>query len=91
MRACPSLTGSGYSPEISMELILHGERFDVASLGSQDIVVRDARRVPAGQGTLRLVVDRKPTIFHVNLMHGINPSLREQTYQLLDTVEEAAA
>jgi hypothetical protein len=74
-----------------MELTVHGERFDVASLGSQDIVVRDARRVPAGQGTLRLVVARKTTIFHINLLHGIDPSLREQTYQLLGTVEEAAA
>lgn len=74
-----------------MTLFLHGERFDVASLGPNDIVVRSARPMPAGEGTIRLTIDGELTVFHVKLADGIDPVRRAQSYQLIDTIEEAAA
>jgi hypothetical protein len=74
-----------------MELAMGAERFRVASVDSEGIVIRAARRFPAGRGTLRLVVDRRVTTYHVYLPDGIDPERTDQSYQLLEAVEEAAA
>jgi hypothetical protein len=84
-------SGVAYSPDISIELALDGERFSIASVGPANMVVRAARRVPAGRGTLRILVDRKPTTHHVYLPDGIDPARRRQAYHLLEATEEAAA
>ena len=83
--------GSDYSPDISIELLIHGERFSVASLGPGFMIVRQSRPVPPGPGTVTLTVNKRVTIFHITLSAGIDPSQRRQSYQLLSTVEEAAA
>jgi hypothetical protein len=91
MSDSPISSGAGYSPDISMELTLDGERFRVASIGPDEVVVRGVRRVPPGRGTLRLVVDRKATMFHIYLPDGLDPDRVRHAYRLLDAVEEAAA
>ena len=76
---------AAYSPDLSAELTLHGERFAVAALGPDDVVVRSPRPVPAGRGTVRMVVDGQPTVYHVDLWLGIDPARREQAYRLIAT------
>ena len=74
-----------YSPDLSAELSLHGERFAVAALGPAGVVVRSPRAVAAGCGTIHMVVDGQPTVYHVDLFDGIDPSRREQAYRLIET------
>jgi hypothetical protein len=82
---------TGYSPNVSMELTIHGERFNVASLGPSKFIVRNPRLVKPGAGTLRLLVDTRVTIYHMELIDGIDPKRGSQPYRLLSTIEEAAA
>ena len=81
---------TAYSPDLSAELMLHGERFAVAALGPEDVVVRSPRVVAAGHGTVRMVVDGQPTIYEVDLWLGIDPTRREQAYRLIATDANAA-
>ncbi len=83
--------GSGCSPEISAELLLHGQRIAVASIGPDAIVVWGVQRVERGQGTIRLDMDGRITLYHVDLVNGIDPDRDRQTFLLLRTTEEAAA
>lgn len=82
---------AGYSPDISIELFLHNERFDIASLGPSAIVVRSPRAAGPGQGTIRLVVADRVTLLKVDMVHGINPAQREQSYLQLGALKEAVA
>jgi hypothetical protein len=82
---------AGYSPSITMELLLHGGRFNVASMGAGQLSLRDARRSDPGRGTVRVVIDGCTTLFHVDLPNGINPDSAAQDFLLIETVREAAA
>jgi hypothetical protein len=81
----------GYSPNISIELFLHNERFDIASIGPSAVVVRSPRLTNPGQGTIRLVVADRVTLLKVDMVHGVNPKQREQSYIKLGALKEAVA
>jgi hypothetical protein len=82
---------SGYSPPITIQLQLNGERFNVASVGSRQAILRDARVMPAGIGTVRIDVDGDVTEYQVNLFNGIDPQQVEQPFVLLGVKSEVAA
>ena len=91
MDALPTSSAAGYSPSISAELTLHGERFKVAALGPDGVVLRSARPCDPGTGVIRVDVDGRVTLYHFDFTHGIDPARREQPVTLLRTIEEAAA
>jgi hypothetical protein len=82
---------TGYSPDISAELLIHGRRFNLASLGPDRIIVRTSEKVEPGRGTIRLRVDQRFTLFHIDLPQGIDPAKTHQPYLLRETIEQAAA
>jgi len=82
---------SSYSPDISMELLVHGERMNVAAMGPSNIVVRSARTAPPGPGTICLKVNGRITVYHIELPQGIDPTRQHQPVRLVRTVEDAAA
>jgi hypothetical protein len=82
---------AGYSPDISMELELHGERFNVAASGSKTLRLRNARPMPPGLGTLRMTVNGNVTLTPVELYQGVDPNLKEQAYKQVEQAEGAAA
>ena len=91
MSTRPPQPDTAYSPDLSAELTLHGERFAVAALGPDELVVRSARPVTAGHGTVRMVIDGQPTVYHVDLWLGIDPDRREQAYRMIGTDVNATA
>jgi hypothetical protein len=86
-------TQAGYSPDISAELLIHGERLNVAAFGPRGFVLRSAKFLPPGEGTIRMQVDGRQTIYRVQFPEGIDPSRNRQPYRLNKTSEseEAAA
>lgn len=82
---------NGYSPDLSIELLLGDDRFNVASLGPNEMALRGARPMPAGRGTLRITLDGKVMSHEVHLSDGIDPDRDLQTYQVVDAKREAAA
>jgi hypothetical protein len=82
---------SGYSPPIAIELIIHGQRFDVASVGPDRAILRDARALNAGLGIIRLTVDAHVTVYQVDLTQGIDPARTEQPFMLIGVESEVAA
>jgi hypothetical protein len=82
---------AGYSPDISMELELHGERFNVAATGSATLRLRNPRTMPPGRGTLRMTVNGNVTTTHVELIEGINPDQKVHAYKRVEQSEGAAA
>jgi hypothetical protein len=90
MNALQSPGENSYSPPLQMELTLHGQRLQVASLGNGRLSVRDARPIPAGQGTVCVLIDGEPTVFSVDLFNGIDPQRSDQQFQMLGALQEAA-
>jgi hypothetical protein len=84
-------SGNGYSPDVAIELILHDERFDVASVGHDGVVVRNGRPMQSGEGIILMRVGEQATSFRVRLDSGIIPERREQPLQVLNAVAESAA
>lgn len=81
----------GFSPDISATLLIHGERFRVGSLGPNEIMLQDARRTAPGRGEVRLLVDKRLTVYRVELTEGIDPSRPVQPLVRLGLGEEAVA
>ncbi len=82
---------SEYSPLITIELIVRGQQFNVASLGPDNVILRSARSLQPGTGIIRLMIDGHLTTYHVNLPQGIDPQRNEQPFVLIDATREAAA
>jgi hypothetical protein len=74
----PSRTG--YSPAISAQLQTDGQKFKLAAICDEYVVVREARAVPAGLATIFLQVDDRKSTLHIHLTRGIDPSQDEQPY-----------
>ncbi|MDB5324347.1 MAG: hypothetical protein JWN40_5978 [Phycisphaerales bacterium] len=91
MIASELLSGNGHSPDIRMDLLMGGQRFQLAQMCDGDITVREPRQMPPGIATVRLTVGTEVTIYEINLPHGIDPARRKQSYRLLRTIEGAAA
>ena len=79
----PDTMSSGYSPPISMELQVGDERFEVASLGGEKLIVSDARLLPPTTGIVRVIVDGQVTVYHVELPNGIIPEARHQLIRVV--------
>jgi hypothetical protein len=82
---------AGYSPDISIDLLLHGESLSIAALGEADFLMRNPIRKPAGLRVLRITVGGKETIYEIHLPLGIDPDHQRQCYQVVKVIEEAAA
>jgi hypothetical protein len=83
METDPQASDAGYSPALSAELILHGERFDVVSLGPDRVAVRSAKTLGPGVGEIRMVVDGRPFVHVVEFSNGIDAKRQEQAFTLL--------
>jgi hypothetical protein len=77
-----------HSPSISATLVLHRRAFDVASLGPERVLLRAPKPAPPGCGTIRLQVNSRITIYHVDFPNGIDPTLDDQPFALLQTNEQ---
>jgi hypothetical protein len=91
MNAFQSSSDAGYSPEISAELFLYDHCFQVASLGPNRVVIRHARSLPPGRGTIRMLIDGHLTLYHVEFPSGISPEHLDQPMVVLSATEEVAA
>jgi hypothetical protein len=91
MKAHNGAADSGYSPKITIELILHGQRFNVASVGPTMAILRDARKMEPGAGVIQWNVDGRVTSYRVEFSQGVDPERAEQPLVLLDAVAEVAA
>jgi hypothetical protein len=91
MKSAADQSDAGYSPPLDMELILHDERFEVSSLGPGQLSLRSARTSSPGRGIVRLVIDGRTTLFHVEMFEGIDPARQDQSFRTLEVVQEAVA
>ena len=91
MASPDQLLNAGYSPDISIELAIHGEKFDVASFGPSTVRIRSARLMSPGNGTIRLSVAGQVSLFQVEMLSGIDPARQEHPYVMLESREEATA
>jgi hypothetical protein len=89
MDAHPKSVDAGYSPAISIELVLHGERYEVASLSPGRLLLRDARIAPPGRGIVTVSVAGNPTRFLVDLTDGILPDQKAQSFRSADSTLES--
>ena len=90
MVAQPS-SGGGYSPEISAELLIRDQVFKVAAIGAGGLVIHSPHPVEPGEGTIRMLVDGRETVYQVEIPDGIDPSRDRQPFKVLPTVEASAA
>jgi hypothetical protein len=90
MDQTPTSSDIGYSPDLSGELTLHGQRFALAAMGPNGIVVRSPRAMEPGRGTIRMIIDGRQTVYNVDLWLGIDPAKREQVFRLLTAAEVVA-
>jgi hypothetical protein len=87
----PMASDTGYSPDISAELILHGERFDVISLGPGTVRVRSPKALAAGTAVVRMFVDGRRSSYVIDLQSGMNPGREEQAFSSIRVTDEVAA
>jgi len=79
-----------HSPALSADLVIRGERFTVAALGPDHVVIHSARAMPPGRGTIRLKLDDHVTTYRVDLVDGLTQAATSKSTALLETIEEAA-
>jgi hypothetical protein len=65
-----------------MDLQVGDQRFEVASLGGDKMIVSDAKPLPACNGVVRVIVDGQVTVYHVELPEGIVPEARHQAMRV---------
>ena len=51
----------GFSADVALEIRVQGEAIDVAKIGPDRLVLREARRLPAGDAELRVTVGGNTT------------------------------
>lgn len=91
MQSNPTSVESGYSPPLTIDLTMHGERYDVASIGPDSLTLRNPRIARPGHAVVRITIDGRPIIHHIDLFDGIDPARRKQTFRQLGVAEEVAA
>jgi len=89
--ASNSASSSGYSPPIRITLEVGGERFQVAQLGEDFLVLVAPREFEPTSGTVVVDVDGERIIHRVSLPNGINPDVEDQVLLHLETVPLAKA
>ncbi len=89
MTDTPTPSDAGYSPPISIDLTLHGERYEVASVGPDRLYLSEPAHAPPGRGVVRLTVDGRSTFTHVELFAGLDPTTRRQPMRLVGTPSDA--
>jgi len=81
----------GSSPSISAELFFCGNRFQIESLGREQVALRAPRALGPGRGEIRLVVGSQLTLIQIDLAEGIDPGRHDQPFVLIKTIEQAVA
>jgi hypothetical protein len=81
---------SGYSPPITIELQIGSNHFNVASMSSEGIALRDATPLGPTSGVIRMTVDKHLTVYHVELPQGIDPARDEQVYRVIESSDVSA-
>ena len=71
---------TGYSPFIAAQLLVAGQKFKLAAISADHVVVREAQPLPAGPATIFLQVDERESIRDIHLTQGIDPSQDKQPY-----------
>ena len=89
MSDTPTQSDTGYSPPISIDLTLHGERYEVAAVGPDRLYLTEPVHALAGRGVVRLTVDGRSTFTHVDLFAGLDPTVRKQPMRLLGAPSDA--
>jgi hypothetical protein len=84
-----SRSTSGYSPPIRITLEIGNDKFAVAELGPDFLVLRSARRTAPSSGTLVVNVDGQEVVHRVMLPNGIDPDSYDQTLVHLETLAKA--
>ncbi len=82
---------AGYSPPISIDLTLHGERYEVASVGPDRLYLQQPAIAPPGHGVVRVTVDGRSTFYQVDLFAGLDASARRQSLRLIVSPSDAVA
>ena len=91
MQSAAASAESGYSPPLTITLVLHGEEYDVAAIGPETLALRNPRVARAGQGTVHVSIDGQPVLYHIDLFDGIDPTRQKQSFHHLGVTQEAAA
>jgi len=68
------------SPDVSIHLIVGGEKFLVAKIGPTRLVMRDPRSLPATSAELVIVVNGERRSRNIMLPHGVSADSREVAY-----------
>ena len=82
---------SGYSPPLTITLTLHGEQYDVAAIGPDALTLRHPHAARPGSAVVRVSIDRRPILYHIDLFDGIDPARPKQAFRHLGVAEEVAA
>ena len=78
----------GSSPGISIELILHGERFSVASMGLNGLVIRAPKPLGRDRAVVTMAVGKHITRYDVLLPDGIDPGRHHQPFSIASMATE---
>ena len=81
----------GYSPSISAELFIHERRFVLASLGPRSLSLQAPEAAPPGDAVIRMLIDARTFIYHIEMVDGIDPQTQDQPFRLLSRQDEEAA
>jgi hypothetical protein len=73
----PSLPLMGYSAQVRLHLIVGGEVLELASIGPQQISLRECTELPPGPAEVVMNVDDFERRWQVYLPDGISPDSRE--------------
>ncbi len=91
MNANSPSSSSGYSPPIRITLEVANERFSVAEMGLDFVVLKTPRRLGRSSGTIFIDVDGQQVLHRVLLPNGIDPDAEDQPLVHLETVLLAKA
>jgi hypothetical protein len=82
---------AGYSPPIRIQLYLHGNCIELATVGRSGIRLRNPHFAPPGAGVIRLDIDGRCTTYHVELPLGLKHENTIHPIIVLSTAAEAVA
>ena len=91
MQSPPAASESGYSPPLTITLTLHGDDYDVAAIGLDSLTLRHPRPAAPGPAIVRVSIDGRPIVYHIDLFDGIDPTRRKQAFRRAAVAEEVAA
>ena len=91
MQSAPTASESGYSPPLTITLMLNGEQFDVAAIGPDALKLRNPRAARPSRAVVRVSIDGRPILYDIDLFDGIDPTRTKQSFRHLGVAGEVAA